>query len=133
MHGFYLYNPIINAHSNIITMHMHSCSTIESVEPPGPIYDVPKPDLSDLIKELYTTVSDKWETIGLLLGIESSRLDIIKAEENHVPQSCLREMLKIWLRRVSPPPTWAAVADAVESLGDQELAIRLRRKYCNTT
>ena len=29
---------------------MHSCSTIETVEPPGPIYDVPKPDFNDLIK-----------------------------------------------------------------------------------
>jgi hypothetical protein len=88
-----------------------------------------KPELKDLAKELYSTVSNKWEDIGILLGIQPGRLDAIKTAENHIPQSCLREMLKIWLTRVSPPPSWAAIADAIELLGDQSLADQLRTKY----
>ena len=88
-----------------------------------------KPELKDLIKELYTRASDKWEDIGILLGIDPGRLDAIKTAENNKPQSCLREMLKIWLTRVSPPPSWAAIAEAVELLGDQKLADQLRTKY----
>ena len=88
-----------------------------------------KPELKDLAKELYSTVSDKWEDIGILLGIEPGRLNAIKSAENHTAQSCLREMLKIWLNRVSPPPSWAAIAEAVELLGDQTLADRIRTKY----
>ena len=88
-----------------------------------------KPELKDLAKELYNTVSDQWEDIGILLGIESGRLSALKTAENHIAQSRLREMLKIWLKRVSPPPSWAVIADAVELLGDQNLAAHLRNKY----
>ena len=88
-----------------------------------------KPELKDLLKELYTRASDKWEDIGILLGIDPGRLDAIKTAENHTAQSCLREMLKIWLKGVSPPPSWAAIAEAVELLGDQNLADQLRTKY----
>ena len=88
-----------------------------------------KPELKDLLKELYIRASDKWEDIGILLGIDPGRLDAIKTAENHSAQSCLREMLKIWLEGVSPPPSWAAIADAIELLGDQNLADQLRTKY----
>ena len=87
-----------------------------------------KPELKDLVTELLSTVSDKWENIGILLGIEPGRLDAIKAAES-LPQNCLREMLKIWLKRVSPPPSWAAIADAIDLLGDQKFADLLRTKY----
>ena len=87
-----------------------------------------KPELKDLIKELLTKSSDKWENIGILLGIEPGRLDAIKVAENQ-PQNCLREMLKIWLRSVSPPPSWAAIAEAIDLLGDEKLADHLRTKY----
>ena len=87
-----------------------------------------KPELKDLMTELLNTVSDKWENIGILLGIEPGKLDTIKAAES-LPQNCLREMLKIWLKRVSPPPSWTAIADAVDLLGDQKLADLLRTKY----
>ena len=87
----------------------------------------PAPDLKDLFKELCIT-ADNWENIGVLLGIEPWQLNSVKTAEN-LPQNCLREMLKVWLKRISPPPTWSSVAEAIEVLGDQELAARLRRKY----
>ena len=88
-----------------------------------------KPELKDLIKELYIRVSDNWEDIGILLGLDPERLDDIKTAENNKPQSCFREILKIWVTRVSPPPSWAAIAEAIEVLGDQKLADQLRTKY----
>ena len=87
-----------------------------------------KPELKDLVKELLTKASDKWENIGVLLGIETGILDAIKAAEN-LPQNCLREMLKIWLKTVSPPPSWTAIAEAIDLLGDQNLADHLKTKY----
>ena len=87
----------------------------------------PAPDLKDLFKELCIT-ADNWENIGVLLGIEPWQLNSVKTAEN-LPQNCLREMLKVWLKRISPPPTWSSIAEAIEVLGDQELAARLRRKY----
>ena len=89
--------------------------------------DVPaKPELKDLLKELYTKVADKWEDIGILLGIKDGQLKAINAKDS---TSCLREMLRIWLSRVDPPPSWSAIAEAVEFLGDENLATYLRSKY----
>lgn len=87
-----------------------------------------KPTLQDLLKELYSIASE-WENIGVFLGIDSSMLDIIKATENSKSQSCLREMLKVWIKRVNPPCSWSAIAEAVEFLGDEHLADQLRTKY----
>ena len=89
---------------------------------------VVKAELKDLIKELLTKASDKWENMGILLGIEPGRLDAIKAAENQ-PQNCLHEILKIWLNRVTPPPSWSSITEAIDLLGDQKLADRLRTKY----
>lgn len=88
-----------------------------------------KPELKDLLKELYNKAGDLWEDIGILLGIDTGTLDAIKASQNHRSQNCLREMLKVWLKRAEPPPSWSAITEAVESLGDESLANSLRTKY----
>ena len=92
------------------------------------IFFAVKPKLKDLLRELYSKAS-KWMNIGVLLDIDTGRLDAIKTAENHAPDDCLREMLMIWLKGVPPPPSWAAIAEAVEVLGDQNLANQLRTKY----
>ena len=38
-------------------------------------------------------------------------------------------MLETWLERVDPPATWAAIIDAVEFLGEEQLGKELREKY----
>ena len=86
------------------------------------------PGLSTLLRELIK-VDSKWENIGILLEIESHRLESIKTAEHHNTQNCLREMLKIWLKRISQPPSWSAITDALECLGEENLADYLKSKY----
>jgi hypothetical protein len=86
-----------------------------------------KPKLKDLLGELYDKASE-WMNIGVFLDIDTGRLDNVKAE-NHTVKDCLREMLKIWLNKISCIPSWAEIADAIELLGDQSLADQLRTKY----
>ena len=88
--------------------------------------DKPKP--KDLLKELYKA-AHKWEDIGILLDISPDTLDNLKTEENRTPQSRLREMLKIWLKKINPPPSWSAIVDALEYLDEEELASNLKQKY----
>ena len=67
-----------------------------------------------------------WKTIGTLLEIKKSILDKIRADEDGV-RDCLQEMLSEWLKQVDPPPTWAALADAVETVDElkaQEIRTR---------
>ena len=62
-----------------------------------------------------------------MLGIHSGILDNIAAKNC---DNCLREMLKVWLKQVDPPPRWqAVVAEALEVLGEPKLARELRQRY----
>ena len=90
-----------------------------------------KPKLKDLLEELYTKAASKWEDIGISLEIEDGKLERIKIDNANDSRSCLREMLRAWLSRVDPPPSWSAIAGALECLGDENLADHLRSKYCN--
>ena len=82
-----------------------------------------------LLKELSTRVSAIWEDIGLCLGLSTDSLDIIKKDNPGDSKSCFREMIKIWWRRVDPPPSWSAIIEAVETLGQELLAQNLKLKY----
>ena len=77
---------------------------------------------------LYRKVADKWKVIGVHLEI--SDLASIEARHRGDPHLCLLEMLDIWLKRVDPPPTWSAIIEAVEFLGEEQLGKELREKYC---
>ena len=83
------------------------------------------------MKELYTKAADKWEDIGVLIRISDGQLKQIRTDNASNSRSCLREMLRTWLSRVDPPPSWSAIIEALEDLGDEGLAAHLRSKYCN--
>ena len=79
------------------------------------------------MKELYSTVAE-WENIGIQLELEDGQLKQIKSDNGNA-DACLREMLRVWLNRVAPPPSWSAMADALDTLGHQDIATRLRTVY----
>ena len=88
------------------------------------------PKLKDLLRELRSIVSD-WENIGIQLDIDDEDLRYIKYDYIWDSMSCFREMCRIWLKRVYPPPSWSAVVRALEFLGHDNLASNLRCKYCS--
>ena len=88
---------------------------------------VPTQDLKGLMTALYRKVAHKWKTIGVCLEI--SDLDTIETKHHGDSHLCLVEMLDAWLKRVDPPPTWSAVIEAVEFLGEEQLGRELREKY----
>ena len=79
---------------------------------------------------LYNTMADKWKMIGVLLEIPKGKLAIIAEKCKLDPHKCLLEMLgDNWLEHVHRPATWAAIIEAVEFLGEEQLAKELREKY----
>ncbi len=78
---------------------------------------------------LYYTVPDKWMDIGRFLEIEVARLEAIRLKCLNDPQQCLGAMLDVWLARLNPPPTWEALAEAVEFVGKGNVAQKIREKY----
>ena len=106
--------------------HMHR----EGSHPLDHYFNLPTspPQLAELLKELYQ-VADQWENIGIMLGIEDWKLMAIGRENNHDSKVCLREMLRVWLRCVDPPPSWKAVIDALCALGHDRIANHLKSNY----
>ena len=73
-----------------------------------------------------------WEDIGILLKIEDGKLNKVKSDNAGRSGSCLREMLKIWVKKVNPKPSWSSMAEALEVLGQESLAKHIRETYCST-
>ena len=87
-----------------------------------------KPELRDLMRELRTKAAE-WEDIGVELQVDDGELRQIKRDNANDSKSCLRELFRKWLTWTSPEPSWGAIAEAVERLGDEDLARTLRSKY----
>ena len=88
------------------------------------------PELKDLLRELRGKVANEWEDLGILLGINDGQLKQINLDKAGDSKACLREMLRVWLSLVAPPPSWSAMADALDTLGHEDIAIHLRSTYC---
>ena len=88
-------------------------------------------DLKVLHEKLFD-VSNKWYNIGLQLLLNADTLDNIKSNCGSSTQDCLLEVLKKWLRRVNPYPTWKTIVDALKSIvvGEEKLAQKLEDEYC---
>ena len=87
------------------------------------------PTLKLLQKELYK-IADKWEDIGIQLDIDDDLLGKVKSDNHGDSKNCLREMLRIWVKKVDPQPSWTDLAEALKVLEEDELAQRLKDKYC---
>jgi hypothetical protein len=61
------------------------------------------------------------------LGVTKPILDKIKSNEEGANDR-LQEMLSEWLKQIDPPPTWTALAEAVEAV-DSSKAMEIR-KHC---
>ena len=88
------------------------------------------PELKALLTELRGKVANEWEDVGIHLNIEDGQLKQIKMDNAGDSKACLREMLRVWLSRVAPPPSWSVMADALDTLGHQDIATHLRSSYC---
>ena len=90
------------------------------------------PELKVLLREL-RRVANEWEDIGIELDIEEGQLRQINADKGGDSKACLCEMLRIWLSCVAPPPSWSAMADAIDTLGHQDIATQVKVLSLDTT
>ena len=81
--------------------------------------------LSDVVKAVWEARVE-WYDIGVELRVSPDTLDTIQKDHRDT-KPCFREMLKVWLRRTEPRPSWAELAKALRSptVGYEDLADRL--------
>ena len=75
----------------------------------------------DLVVSAMKPACDKWYEIGLALNLEQLDLETIKWEDRFNPVGCLRRMISLWLKRLSPPSTWSSL---VKVLRQPQLGLR---------
>lgn len=78
--------------------------------------------MKELMKLLYRAVPHQWWEIGHCLEIGTPELESIRTKNLNDPQKCLIAMLELWLHRSSPPPSWEAIAEALEIVGREDIA-----------
>ena len=80
--------------------------------------------------ELYSAAR-KWYDIGLELDVKCSTLDNIRDMYKDNNEDSLREMIKMFLQRSTPIPTWRAIVDALnaKAVGYSQLAEEIEKKY----
>lgn len=73
------------------------------------------------VRELLFSIRTKWYDIGVELKLDIEALENIKCQYDD-RGDCLREMLKIWLKSVTP--TWKLLAAALggKIINEQDLA-----------
>ena len=80
------------------------------------------------VQDALQSVAQKWYTLGLQLGLSGTTLHAVESETGK-ELSYLSEMLKLWLEREDPRPSWRALIEALKNNNETELANRLQEQY----
>lgn len=82
------------------------------------------------VYEALISIQHKWRDLGVMLGLESYRLDAISVTARSLRDG-LREMLNTWLR-VTPAPSWSRIVEALrtEVVDEPRLAQELESQHC---
>ena len=81
------------------------------------------------VQDALQSVAQKWYTLGLQLDLSSTTLHAVESERDKEPSYYLNEMLKSWLEREDPKPSWRALIEALKKNDETELANRLQEQY----
>ena len=107
------------------TVYTISCYLVIS-----PLIAPAAPNLKELSNALDSVVD--WHSLGVKLGLEDHELSAIdKTFRGDIPR-CKHEML-ICCSRSDKLLTWKAVADALQQMGEQAIALKIRAKYCRSS
>ena len=80
--------------------------------------------------KLVFSLGGEWKNVGLFLSLDEGTLNKIEHDYRKA-NDCLREMLSAWLKKVTPPPSWEMLAEAVSHF-DETVAAKIRETYCSS-
>ena len=106
----------------------------DMISPPAAPATLHAPGLLNL-KELSNALDSvvKWHSLGVKLGLEDHELSSIDQDfRGDGNERCKHEMLSRWLRSAKLP-TWKAIVDALQQMGEQAVASKIQAKYCSSS
>ena len=83
------------------------------------------PDMLDLLNKVACKARDKWEMMGVALGLELNQLSSFSKHAD--PIKCYMEVFSTWKKKTDPPFTWATVINSLKLpiVGETELAMEI--------
>ena len=73
--------------------------------------------------------SAQQQQFGIMLDFDKSFLDYIETKNQKDLYEGLIDLLDIWLKRAEPPPSWKALVEALQSLGEELVVMEIKEKY----
>ena len=80
--------------------------------------------------KLVLSLGAEWKNLGVFLNLDEGILNTIEYNYKKA-NDCLREMLSAWLKKVTPPPSWEMLAEAVDNF-NETIAAKIREMYCTS-
>ena len=89
--------------------------------------------LDDVMKMLKSIDYTQWITLGISLGLYYNTLGIIEEKCRGDVKKCLLKCMAAWLRgedkvREKGGPSWSSLAEALEEIGENDIARNIRAK-----
>ena len=78
-----------------------------------------KPTLAELLEYVRT---NKWEDVGVQLGLDDTSLEAIRCENNRNTDDCRKGMFRLWLFS-HPDPTRKQLLDVLRKISVAEIQI----------
>ena len=88
------------------------------------------PTLKELSNALDSVVN--WYSLGIKLGMKAHELATIEKNYHGDNDRCKLEMLNHSLQSAKLP-SWRVVADALQQMGENRVALKIQRKYCSSS
>ena len=84
------------------------------------------PTLPYLLDRVASKARDKWDMVGLQLGIEEQQLSTISTEHRD-PIRCYSKVFTLWKNKADPPYTWRTIVGVLRApiVGREDLAIEI--------
>ena len=88
------------------------------------------PTLKELSNALDSVTN--WHSLGVKLGLKGHELYAIDKNFHGDNERCKHEMLSSYLQSAKLP-TWIAVTDALQLMGEHAVALKIQAKYCSSS
>ena len=84
------------------------------------------PTLPDLLNRVASKAMDKWDMVGLQLGIEEHQISTISTEHRDAIR-CYSNVFTLWKNKADPPYTWRTIVGVLRApiVGREDLAIEI--------
>ena len=102
--------------------------TIDYILYSGSTVLILEPKIQDLMNDVASFITAKWQEMGIQLGLQQNDLDTIQLCSN-VPNTCFQNVFGLWKQKQCSEYSWTTICTALTSMNEHRLASTIKEKY----